>query len=288
MSELNLLSTFFIRILRLLTLRICAIFNSIFIGINPIYVIILFINCFLCFLAQDFVAQERALAKIQYKFSHVNDTNKRDQPLGDEVVTYLGKVSSFYKRYSDERVKESISAQGLLPDYTGHMTLDMSTTAIKKFYILNSKERNTIELESISSSFDAYYRAVPYESQDWKIGDETKEIGGYLCQKAMGHFKGRVYVAWFTTEIPFPFGPWKLHGLPGLILTVEDILQKVKCEFAGFDLLESKDLFFIEVPFYVLKASEKEIPKLKDIFINDQGEYFKALNASNKITIANS
>src|SRR5690606_12088371 len=145
MSELNLLSTFFIRILRLLTLRICAIFNSIFIGINPIYVIILFINCFLCFLAQDFVAQERALAKIQYKFSHVNDTNKRDQPLGDEVVTYLGKVSSFYKRYSDERVKESISAQGLLPDYTGHMTLDMSTTAIKKFYILNSKERNTIE-----------------------------------------------------------------------------------------------------------------------------------------------
>jgi len=52
----------------------------------------------------------------------------------------------------------------------------------------------------------------------WKLLDETKEIQGMKCQKAMATVYGREYEAWFSTTIPLPYGPWKLHGLPGLIL----------------------------------------------------------------------
>ena len=35
---------------------------------------------------------------------------------------------------------------------------------------------------------------------------------------ATTHFRGRDWKVWFSEEIPLPLGPWKLGGLPGLIL----------------------------------------------------------------------
>jgi len=45
-----------------------------------------------------------------------------------------------------------------------------------------------------------------------------KQIGAYECMKAEGRFRGRDYEVWFAPEIPIPSGPFKLGGLPGLIL----------------------------------------------------------------------
>lgn len=58
---------------------------------------------------------------------------------------------------------------------------------------------------------------------NWTIDTaETRNIQGYDCSKASTPFRGRDYIAWFTPDIPVPFGPWKFGGLPGLILEVQD------------------------------------------------------------------
>ena len=62
---------------------------------------------------------------------------------------------------------------------------------------------------------------------NWKITDEFKDIGEYKCQKATGYFRGRTYTTWFTSAVPIPFGPWKLQGLPGLIIEVKDDKKEV-------------------------------------------------------------
>lgn len=52
-------------------------------------------------------------------------------------------------------------------------------------------------------------------------GDTT--ILGYSCQKATCKYAGRTYDAWYTMEIPVSDGPYKFHGLPGLIVRIADV-----------------------------------------------------------------
>ncbi len=62
----------------------------------------------------------------------------------------------------------------------------------------------------------------------WELHPETKTIGKFTCNKASCTFRGRTYEVWYTPEIPVFYGPWKLHGLPGLVMEVkdkEDMLQ---------------------------------------------------------------
>lgn len=59
----------------------------------------------------------------------------------------------------------------------------------------------------------------------WKITSEKKMIGEWKTQKAETNFAGRHWLAWFTTDIPVQDGPYKFHGLPGLIVNIEDQTQ---------------------------------------------------------------
>ncbi len=61
----------------------------------------------------------------------------------------------------------------------------------------------------------------------WEILEDEKQIGNFNCQKAKTEFRGRTYFAWFTLEIPTNIGPWKFHGLPGLILNITDLEGEV-------------------------------------------------------------
>lgn len=56
----------------------------------------------------------------------------------------------------------------------------------------------------------------------WKLIDEYKIINTINCKKAEVSFKGRNWIAWYSPEIPLPYGPYKFAGLPGLIIKITD------------------------------------------------------------------
>jgi hypothetical protein len=64
----------------------------------------------------------------------------------------------------------------------------------------------------------------------WTLSDEQKSIDSIPCYKAQAYFRGRSYVAWYAPSIPVQEGPWKLSGLPGLVIEAYD---------------EHKDLYFL-------------------------------------------
>jgi|GEM_PF-3561899 len=65
----------------------------------------------------------------------------------------------------------------------------------------------------------------------WQLKPENRKIGGFNCQKAVGDFGGRTYTVWFSTEIPINVGPWKLDGLPGVLVAGKEDSDRV-----GFSL----------------------------------------------------
>lgn len=82
--------------------------------------------------------------------------------------------------------------------------------------------------------FRVFFWIYPYVSNEeipklfWQLYPDTKVIANMLCKKAETAFRGRKYIAWYTTSIPVSAGPWKLHGLPGVILEAESEDEKVK------------------------------------------------------------
>ncbi len=66
----------------------------------------------------------------------------------------------------------------------------------------------------------------PFQSFNWKITDEVKEILGHRAQKAVAKdyyeqdedIIAPEVVAWFATDISYSAGPAGYYGLPGIIL----------------------------------------------------------------------
>jgi GLPGLI family protein len=91
-------------------------------------------------------------------------------------------------------------------------------------------------------------KAVPYIIEEslsrpkWIITNDFKLIGQFNCRKAETTFRGRNYIAWFTERIETTFAPWKLSGLPGLIIEVSDTTNSVK-----FHLIEFKNQMVYQI-----------------------------------------
>lgn len=69
----------------------------------------------------------------------------------------------------------------------------------------------------------------------WKLHSETDSVCGLPCQRATATYGGREWTAWFCSEIPTSAGPWRLCGLPGLILRAEaDGVHSFTCSHLDF------------------------------------------------------
>ena len=72
---------------------------------------------------------------------------------------------------------------------------------------------------------------------DWTLTEDTLTISGLPCHRATGKLYGKQWTAWYTEEMPSSAGPWKLRGLPGLIVKAEDS-EGIHC----FTLYETKNV----------------------------------------------
>lgn len=217
----------------------------------------------------NLLAQEDvALAKAYYQFSHVKDTTKRESPAIYEMVLYLGEKGSLYRGMQYE---ESLP---LLHQAKGGSlaTFDIIEESPAQVFLSGKSHR----MERI---IDNMYIITENQPQiDWQLYDEVKIIDGYAAQKATAYFGGRFYTAWFTSDLPFSYGPWKLQGLPGLILEARDDKKEVVFEFQGFSRISEGELVKIALPksFKFRKVTHEQYEKIYVGFLADPMTFMKA------------
>ena len=152
------------------------------------------------------------------------------------MVTYIAKKeTSFLGEYSCTLIFDATqSIFSWNKDGDSSLKTDASGSLYKPDHskdgvinILNFKNNSLISKDFIAYDKNSYLIKEEIPNIDWKITGETKKLSGYTVTKATTSFRGRDYTVWFTTKIPTKAGPWKLHGLPGLILEVTDSTNEI-------------------------------------------------------------
>jgi len=182
---------------------------------------------------------DKALARVRYSLSHLRDTTQRDNFYTENMLLVIGKNASVFTSYDkinrDEEMRKQIEEQ--IKNQAGgptgikiNRTSSKPVTPIDYFYFVNENKFFTKE-----TLITTYLIEETAPKINWKISKDTASFSGVKCQKATTYFKGRNWIAWFAPELPFQSGPWKLNGLPGLIIEAHDEKNEVKFQFAGID-----------------------------------------------------
>ena len=99
---------------------------------------------------------------------------------------------------------------------------EIKKTRKNGLHVFLDKTKDTIYFsDAFSLAVETLYAKEKRPQLKWKFVNETKKISKFNCKKATATFRGRKYIAWYTQEIPLPYGPWKIQGLPGMILEVK-------------------------------------------------------------------
>ena len=158
----------------------------------------------------------------------------------------------FYSSDDDGRreVQPLTPAEQAMTDSVAKRASEMSngrinsskTNTMKYLSVFDKKETIIFWYDDSEKIFPCYYQSIKYKKLmsiegtmsarylvldtmtaiSWRLSKNTKKIHNIECFSAQAEYRGRVWTAWYAPSIPISSGPWKLYGLPGMILEAED------------------------------------------------------------------
>ncbi|MDR6944098.1 GLPGLI family protein [Mucilaginibacter pocheonensis] len=267
------------------------------------------VSVILAGITQAAIAQKTDTAQIlvHYKFTHVRDTTNRANAYSENMVLFVGANASSYKSYDRQLqnalFKKQIQEQ-LANSPDGRVKIQQKNTGSGTDYYQFPGDKKLVRKEPIL--MNTYLIDDELPAINWHIGRDTVSFGELHCQKATCHFKGRDYTAWFCPDLPVHVGPWKLNGLPGVIIEAYDAKKEVVFKFdrvekavlaapavrqpadvhPGLTVVTmggddaDMDPNIIQLPTKGIKTSDKEYEKLRDAMRKDPNAFVQSMLAS--------
>lgn len=173
---------------------------------------------------QFFSAQNK---RFIYQYTFIPDSTNKANIMKEFMFleVYGNGTSSFFsqrKYQSDSTI--------IAPANKGKMI--MPPADLQVLYTIEKKEGNVF-YKVLGSSAQMKIKASDERKMNWQILGDKQKVLNYETQKASLDFAGRTWDAWFTQAIPIQDGPYKFHGLPGLIVKMEDKTKSHTFELVG-------------------------------------------------------
>jgi GLPGLI family protein len=246
--------------------------------------------------AQKF--QGEATYKTSRKLDIQLDSTQMNSDQHKQMIEMLKKqfqktfILSFNKEESI--YKEDIALES--PQPAGVEIMVVNTSGSDVLYKNLKEKRYTNQNESFSKLFLIKDKL---EELDWEMTGETKFIGEYECYKATTmreeevvqsgisingdkdlekdsadpEMKEVTVTAWYTPSIPINNGPQNYHGLPGLILEVNDGTTTMICSKI---LINPEKKINIEEPIKGKELNQKEYDDIMDKKIKEMQERMRS------------
>ena len=218
----------------------------------------------------DSIDQVRLL--VQYELKYVNDSTNEKQlldPLKETLMLEIGqKVSKCYSYtvYLRDPIltadfKAGASQETINQHAQAYSNGNITYQIFKNYPMGKVTTTDRLGITNILCEEDN-------DRPEWQLHPDTMTVLSYPCQKATCRFKGRDYTAWYTMEVPVSDGPWKLHGLPGLILKAEDSRGHFSFTCTGLEQCRDAKPILIHTKGRE-KLSRKELDKMYERYYTD-------------------
>lgn len=234
----------------------------------------------------DSIDQARLLA--QYEMKYVRDTTNQKQlldPLKETLMLEIGQKMSKCYSYTFY-LRDSI----LTADYKAGASQETITQHAQaygngniSYQIFKNHPAGKVTTTDRLGTTNILCEEAN-ERPEWTLHPDTMTILSYSCQKATCRFKGRDYTAWYTMEVPVSDGPWKLHGLPGLIIKAEDRQGHYSFTCTGLEQCREAKPILIHTKGRE-KLNRKELDKMYERFFGDPIGFLKATSPGVTINI---
>ena len=172
----------------------------------------------------------------------LSDNYESDNMLLQIAPGGLSKFSSYKNLTVDSIIMRSSSEQIAQAAMDGKLSNGEFMTIYK-----NYPDGKLTHTEKICMDWLRYDEDMP--RFEWLLTDTVATVLGYECRGAKCSFRGREWTVLYTEEIPIMEGPWKLHGLPGLIMKASDEKGHYTFECIGIKSKADRPITIYKVPF---------------------------------------
>ena len=220
--------------------------------------------------------QDSVLFSIHYIASFKNTVEDAKVQTEEKVLDVMQGHTDFYGRWQrkrEELTDSILKAGGQFGDV--QQAIGVYPRPRQFYSVLNNYPQKG-ERMIMDKLLYPYYSIESTENINWQLEDNDSVIAEYPCHSASCTFRGHKWDVYYTTDIPYSVGPWKLFGLPGAIMYAKDntgifVFEAIEVRNGNKRIYKKPNLQKTK------KCTSEEIKKLKVDFYKDPDGFVRRI-----------